>query len=176
MQRSSAGVKSEPGMILPLRQRHRRIAISLGVVLPIVFIAGIAARKPVPTVASLPSETGTLALGPAARVWARSDLFAKTAVQVRLLRENVANGRAALEFSATRDLVKPDLIVYWVPDSPKVIETIPDNALLLGAFNSASLLLPAKVFTENGVLVLYSLANNEIVDVSKQFRLTDLTH
>jgi hypothetical protein len=173
MQRASrAGLKSEHGMILPLRQRHRRIAISLGVVLPILFIAGIAARKPVPSMPSLPSETGTFAPGPATRVWARSDLFAKTAVQVRLVRENVANGRAALEFSATRDLVKPDLIVYWIAGNPKVIETLPDNALLLGAFSSPSLLLPPKVSTESGVLVLYSLANNEIVDVSKPLQLT----
>jgi hypothetical protein len=173
MQRASAGVKSEPGMILTLRQRHRRIAISLGVMLPIVFIAGIAARKPVPSVVSLPSATGALALGPTATVWARSDLFAKTDVQVQLLRENVPNGRAVLEFSATRDLVKPDLIVYWIAGNPKVIETLPDNALLLGAFSSPSLLLPPNVPTESGVLLLYSLANNEIVDVSKPLRLTD---
>jgi hypothetical protein len=146
------------------------------VVLPIVFIAGIAARKPVPSVVSLPSEAGTLALGPTLRVWARSDFFSKAAVRVQLLREDVSTGRAALEFSTTRDLLKPDLIVYWVTDHPKVIETLPDNALLLGAFNSASLLLPAKVLMESGVLVLYSLANNEIVDVSRPLRLTDLTH
>ena len=176
MQRASTGFKSETGMILPLRQRHRRVFIAMGVMLPIMFAVGLAARKPVPSVAPLTSQAGIRTLGPASKIWDRSDLFAKALVQVRLLRENTQDGRFSLELAATRELVKPDLIVYWVADNTKVIETLPDNALLLGAFNSASLLLPAKVAMENGALVLYSLANNEIVDVSRPIRLTDLSH
>jgi len=43
-------------MIRLLRQRHRRMVIALGVILPIAFALGIAARKSVPSLTSLPTE------------------------------------------------------------------------------------------------------------------------
>lgn len=35
-------------MILPLRQRHRRWSYTLAVLLPVLFVAGLARRSPVP--------------------------------------------------------------------------------------------------------------------------------
>jgi hypothetical protein len=53
---------------------------------------------------------------------------------------------------------------------------LPGNAQLLGAFNSSSaLVLPAEAATQTGVLILYSLADNEIVDVSKPIRVNEVT-
>jgi len=43
-------------MIRSLRQRHRRVVIALGAFLPIAFAVGIAARKSVPSMTSLPTE------------------------------------------------------------------------------------------------------------------------
>lgn len=43
-------------MISPLRQSHRRMFIALGVLLPLVFVVGIAGRKPVPVATHLPVE------------------------------------------------------------------------------------------------------------------------
>ena len=160
-------------MIRTLRQRHRRIVITLGVTLPIVFGIGIAARRPVPSMASLPGELQTVSRASAAIVWERSDLFAKAAIQARLLQESGQSGRFALELSAGRDFVKPDLIVYWVADSSKVTEALPNNALLLGTLSLAVFTLPANMPGEDGSLVLYSLANNEIVVVSKPLRLAN---
>ena len=160
-------------MIRPLRQRHRKIVIALGVTLPILFSIGIAARRPVPTMASLPSELGTFSRGSAATVWKRSDLFTKAPIQARLLRESGKSGRFALELSAPGDFVKPDLIVYWVAGSSKVTGALPNNALLLGAFSLAVFTLPANMPSEDGILVLYSLANNEIEAVSKPLRLSN---
>jgi hypothetical protein len=163
-------------MIRPLRQRHRRIVIALGVTLPIVFCIGIAARRPVPSMASLPGQLGPFSHGSAATVWERSDLFAKAPIQARLLRESDRSGRFALELSGPRDFVKPDLIVYWVAGSSKVVETLPNNALLLGTFSLAVFTLPANIPSEDGSLVLYSLANNEIVAVSNPLRLGNSTN
>jgi hypothetical protein len=71
--------------------------------------------------------------------------------------------------------VKPDLIVYWIPGNPNITETLPDNARLLGAFNSfVPLSLSPDARTGSGVLVLYSLADQEIVEVSKPFALQRL--
>ena len=160
-------------MIRPLRQRHRQIVIALGAILPVAFTVGISVRNPVPKVATLPAGLVASPRAFAATIWERSDLFAKTAIRVRLVRENAISGRFALELSAPGTFAKPDLIVYWIGGSSKITETLPENAVLLGAFNSMPLVLPGNASTESGMLSLYSLANNEIVDVSKPLRFSN---
>ena len=161
-------------MISPLRQQHRRMVIVLGVFLPIAFLIGIAARKSVPGMTSLPQELVASPQKFAVTEWERADLFTKTPIQVRLLRESAGAGHFAVEFSAARDFVKPDLIVYWIAGSPNVTDTLPDNARLLGVFNSSvALSLPPDAGPDSGVLVLYSLADQEIVGVSKPFALEE---
>ncbi len=161
-------------MIRPLRQRHRRMMTIIGVLLPIAFAAGIAARRPAPTVATLPTALATTQRYFEAVEWERADLFTKTPIQVRLLRESAGAGHFAVEFSAARDFVKPDLIVYWIAGSPNVTDTLPDNARLLGVFNSSvALSLPPDAGPDSGVLVLYSLADQEIVGVSKPLALEE---
>jgi len=49
-------------MIRPLRQRHRRIFITLGIFLPLAFALGIAARKSVPKMSAL-STNGMIVHG-----------------------------------------------------------------------------------------------------------------
>ena len=157
-------------MIRPLRQRHRRTVIVLGVFLPVAFAVGIAARKSVPGMTSMPKELVASPQSFAVTEWERADLFTKTPIQVRLLRERADAARFAVEFSAAKDFVKPDLIVYWVAGSPNLTDKLPDNARLLGAFNSSvALSLPPDAASGSGVLVLYSLADQEVVEVSKQF-------
>ncbi len=159
-------------MIRPLRQRHHRMVIVLGVFLPIAFVVGIAARKPVPGMTSLPKELVASPQQFAVTEWERTDLFAKTPIQVRLLRESAGAGQYVVEFTAAKDFVKPDLIVYWVAGGPNLTDKLPDNARLLGAFNSSvALPLSPDAAPGSGVLVLYSLADQEIVEVSKPFEL-----
>jgi hypothetical protein len=154
-------------MIRPLRRRHRHIVITMGVVLPLAFTLAIAARKPVPAVTSLPAELVTPEVGSATAVWDRSDLFAKTAIQVQLLRDNHNSSRFLLKLSAIKDFVKPDLIVYWVAQNI-TLDSLPESALLLGSFHSDFLEVPVEATAHPGALVLYSLANGEIVDVSSR--------
>ena len=176
MHRTQTRFKSQLAMIRLLRQRHRRMVIALALALPIGFSIGIAARRPVPSMASLPGELRTFSRGSAATVWERSDLFVNAPIQARLLRESGKSGRFALELSAPRDFVKPDLIVYWVADGSKLTEALPNNALLLGAFSLAVFTLPGNMPSEDGSLVLYSLANNETEAVSKPLRLANLNN
>jgi len=150
--------------------------IALGITLPIVFSIGIAARRPVPSMASLPGELRTFSRGSAATVWERSELFAKAPIQARLLRESAKSDRFALELSGPKDFVNPDLIVYWAVGSSRITEALPNNARLLGTFGLAVFTLLPNTPSEEGSLVLYSLANNEIVDVSQPLRLTNSTN
>src|SRR5439155_9931764 len=152
--------------------RHRRMVIVLGVFLPIAFVIGIAARKSVPGITSLPKELVASPQKFSVTEWERADLFTKTPIQVRLLRESAGAGHFAVEFSAAKDFVKPDLIVYWVSGSQSITDTLPENARLLGTFNSSmALTLSPDAAPGSGVLVLYSLADQEIVKVSKPFAL-----
>ena len=157
-------------MIRPLRQRHRRMVIVLGVFLPVAFAVGIAARKSVPGMTSMPNELVASPQSFAVTEWERADLFTKTPIQVRLLRERAGAARFAVEFSAAKDFVKPDLIVYWVTGSQNITDTLSENAWLLGTFNSSvALSLWPDAAPGSGVLVLYSLADREVVEVSKPF-------
>ena len=159
-------------MIRPLRQRHRRMVIVLGVILPVAFAVGIAARKPVPGMTSVPKELVASPQKFAVTEWERADLFMKAPIQVGLLRESAGAGHFAVEFSAAKDFVKPDLIVYWVAVGTKITDTIPDDAFLVGPFNSsAALPLPLEAGSASGALVLYSLADHAIVETSKSFAI-----
>jgi hypothetical protein len=161
-------------MILQLRQRHRRMFLALGILLPVAFAVGLAARKPLPEINSLPKEIAPATTPFAVEMWSRADLFPKSPVQVRLLREQTGVGRFGVVLSAAKDFVKPDLLVYWSDENSISTNALPDNAILLGAFNSASLPLPPNAQNTEGELVLYSLADNEIVDKSKPIHLNDI--
>jgi len=159
-------------MIRPLRQRHHRIVIALGVLLPVAFALGIAARKPVPNMDSLPANLVAMPQKSEVTEWERADLFVKLPIKVRFLREQNNTGRFAVGFSAPKNFVKPDLMVYWVAGDAKISDTLPNAAQLLGAFRSSSALaLPENLTMQNGMLVLYSLADNEIFGVSKSFSI-----
>ena len=74
-------------MILSLRQRHRRIFMVIGVMLPLLFVVGMVARRAVPQPASLPPELTSETVTFTATDYERGDLFEKSSVQVRLWRE-----------------------------------------------------------------------------------------
>jgi hypothetical protein len=162
-------------MIRPLRQRHRRAFVALGIVLPVAFAFGIAGRKPLPEIKSLPYEIGPAINSFAAEVWSSPDLFPKSPVQIRLLREQSGTGRFAVALSGAKDFVKPDMLVYWLDGNSNATNALPDDAILLGEFNTPQLSLPATAEQNYGLLVLYSLADNEIVDVSKPIHLDGLS-
>jgi hypothetical protein len=159
-------------MIRSLRQTHRRLFAVLGIALPVALVAGMAARRPVPTTPSLPDGIVAESVQFAAAQWSRNDLFAKQPIQVALVRERVGVGRFAIGLSAPKDFAKPDLLVYWVAGNTTVADTIPDDAFLLGSFDgSTPLPLPPGMLQSSGILILYSLADHEVVDVSKPISL-----
>ena len=158
-------------MIYPLRQRHRCVVMVLGIFLPVAFAVDVAARKPTPTVDELPAALTATSQQFEAVEWRRADLFAKSPVEVHLLREQKSSGRFGIEFSAAKDFVKPDLIVYWVAGNSNMTDTLPDSAILVGSFSSTTLPLPDGVAKSNGEFVLFSLADDQIVDVSKPISL-----
>jgi len=158
-------------MIRPLRQRHRVMILTLSVLLPAGFVLGIAARKPVPTVPLLPGPVGGEALRFDSPLWAREDLWPKHSIRTRLLADE-SGGRLGVELTAKEPIARPDLLLYWVPGERELDDTLPDNAFLLGALSAdppCALPLPPDASREQGVLILYSLADHEIVEASQPF-------
>lgn len=154
-------------MIRPLRQRHRAIVCTLGVLLPVVFAAGIAARRPAPVAASLPAELATKATDFGNVVWTRADVWPDQRIITRLRRD--ANGAIAVDLMS-RDPARPDVLVYWTPGKEAASDRLPDNARLLGVLSEHTPLpIPDDVRGKPGRFVLYSLANNEVVTASKPF-------
>jgi hypothetical protein len=153
-------------MIRPLRQRHRRVFYVLALILPLAFATGIAARKRIPVMASKtfsPSEM------PATRaLWTDPNLFSESRI-ITSLREQ-ADGRLTVQL-LFRDLVRADMLLYWQPGEAEPRQGLGNRATLLGAIGSASKFpLQPSAKNELGRLILYSLADHEVVVWSKTFR------
>lgn len=161
-------------MIYSLRQTHRRIFSVLGVLLPLVLVIGIVARRSVPQIEVLPPELSSSTQTFTATDTVRDDLFAKAAVTVRIWKD-LQSGQLAVGFSAPRHLLKPDLLVYWTSSGTPLAGELPADAVLLGAFAASPLPLPAEAERGAGALLLFSLADQEIVEVSKPFVAANLS-
>jgi|SRR6516162_4934170 len=163
--------KGGPSMIRPLRRRHRVIVFALTITLPAAFAVGIASRSEVPT-----SKSGAPGLHAEIHgqieIWRRNDLWAKKAIQTRLLRISPDSRQLVVALQAIDRIVRPDLLVYWTPGEPKTLNSLPEDSFLLGSFEQSAptpFTLPEPAKKQTGVLVLYSLADQEIVAVSKPF-------
>lgn len=155
-------------MIRPLRKRHRAMVSALGVLLPVAFAVGIAARRPVPA-ASVPPELEGKVKDFAQVVWTKADLWPGQGIITTLRRDDAGSVAAEL---TVRDLAKPDVLVYWAAGKQFARESLPDNARLLGALVAqVPLLLPDDARDEPGCFVLYSLADHEVVATSNPFNV-----
>jgi hypothetical protein len=154
-------------MIRPLRQRHRVIVCTLCVLLPVAFATGIAARKPVPVAANVPLGLAGQANDFGNAVWTKTDIWPGQRIITSLRRDDAGSVAVELIF---HELAKPDVLVYWAAGKEAAAEGLPDNARLLGALSNRSpLSIPAEQRGEAGRFVLYSLADHEVVAVSKFF-------
>lgn len=157
-------------MILALRQVHRRIFIGLAVLIPAGFITAIAARRPIPVADSLPAALAGAATDFKTVLWTRQDFFRQAGISTRLVGDGVAKGKLAVTFEAPNNFAKPDLLVYWAQGTKGVPDALPGNSQLLGAFaGQAPLQLPLDAMNIEGRLILYSLADQEVVAVSQPF-------
>jgi hypothetical protein len=160
-------------MTLTLRQRHRRLIWSLAIILPVAVAVGLSARRSVPVAETLPIGLAPQAGHLVPTAWAPDNLFSKTHVRGQLLQDSADVNRLAIRFSSPESFVKPDLIVYWTDGDKTVSESLPNDAQFLGAFTT-EIELPNKVVRSNGRLILYSLADGEVADVSVPIQIFQL--
>jgi hypothetical protein len=121
-------------MIQPLRRYHRFSFYTLGVLLPVLFTAGLVARRPIVTVEP-------------------------TSDRIHLTMPNgtaMVTDSRGLWGSAVDD---PDLMVYWAENQPE-LDSLPVNAHLLGSLQAGrnGVLRVPHGDRNPGYLILYSLA------------------
>ncbi|MGD1907809.1 MAG: hypothetical protein ACFB0C_17725 [Leptolyngbyaceae cyanobacterium] len=155
-------------MILSRRQVHFYSFMGLGVLLPIVFIAGLALRpqydlKTTDNATELFAQAGFA--GEAEGNAISSDRFTVARVTVAAETLRLSDGTVVLDLTPAKSLKVPDVLVYWDAGS-QVPEAIADEALLLGNLTSATtrrFAIPTEVQGQNGQLVFYSQAQGQVV-------------
>lgn len=151
-------------MIRPLRRRHRLVVGSLALLLPPAFVAGVAARPHPARVASLPAALlldGSKTAG--SESWSRTDLWPGHVIRTDFLR-STASSSLRIDI---REPPRPDTLLYWAAGPPGPVERLPASAILLGGLDRATALpIPPSALGYPGHLLLYSLADREVVATS----------
>jgi hypothetical protein len=133
--------------------------MALALVLPTVLAVGLTARRRL----SRPDWKR-----PEPEAWQpiqQSDhLWAKHQIHSVFLRDTSDTAKVQVVLEPLDDLSVPDALVYWSRELSGS-DRLPTNAVLLGAFeNGKPLRLPET--NTSGVLILYSLAQQSIVDTA----------
>lgn len=155
-------------MTRPLRQRHRKVVLTLSVFLPAAFVLGIASRRVAPLISIAPTDALYQKADSYKSVWVRDDLWEKSPLRTRLLSDSTTSN-LALEVTAKDPIIRPDVLMYWVQGTPKINDSLPSEAILLGSWTQDSanaLAVPRAAKIAEGKLLLYSLADHEIVNVT----------
>ncbi|HKX30284.1 MAG TPA: hypothetical protein VJ302_21520 [Blastocatellia bacterium] len=156
-------------MITSLRSRHRIIVTSLALLVPVMFVSGLIARRPFPVSSRLPAIQSDPASEEVSVIYEDRDLWKGLAVTARIMTANGNSPTMLLELQATHDLAEPDLLVYWGESRPS-----PDrpagSAVLLGRLSGTRierLPLSARALSGTGYLTLYSLAHAKTIATSE---------
>ena len=149
-------------MIAPLRRRHRRMTAALALAVPALYVLALSGRPPEPVAETLPSAlAGDPPPGEVVNEYGA--LFIGQAVAVRL---RGGGSPWWIELEPREPVTRPEVLVYWTPETPAVADRLPADAFLLGALagrRTLAFALPEDALGRAGQLVLYSLGHQEVV-------------
>ena len=135
---------------------------ALAVILPVLFIAGLRARRPIPSVPRLPDhESGV-------DERAGFTLWNEVGLKVRLDSSSAARPKTFLDIIPVREFGEPDLLLYWDDRKPETGK-LSENAILLGSLKGAKprrMVVPQSVPSSAGYVVLFSLAHQRVIATS----------
>lgn len=154
-------------MIHPLRSRHRWMIFLLAGIVPILFIAALLLRGP------LPPENAEIPDPPADALAFTEPISQQTAIASHpglsyqlFSKDNQANDRhnnqnnRAIRLTAAETVRLPTLLIYWSPD-----QTV-SNGRLMGSWAVSTpgwFAIPEIASPASGWIVLYDLAKRESV-------------
>ena len=150
-------------MIRTRRLVHRQMFFLLAFLIPALLFVGLAFRPDVPPV-SKPDLTLLTKAGFASTIPRNLTHIHVREQTFEIGIETDSPTTSSLIIRSVNPLLKPDLLVYWVPESIQN-NSLPDKALLLGELMGTSfrhMTLPTAATTEPGSLVIYSVAHQEV--------------
>ncbi len=151
-------------MIRIRRQTHRYVFAGLAVFIPTLLFAGIGLRPDVPPTFTFDSFLLSQA-GFATDITTnlRHIQAGKHTFEVGMETDTAQS--STLLIQPTSIILKPDLLVYWTPDTP-TNERLQGNALLLGEISGTSLRrmpIPRAVGNGSGTVIIFSFAHQDII-------------
>ena len=153
-------------MIRARRRQHRAVFIALALVVPLLLAVTQIWRPTVPPVADIDTALRPLAgIAPAVDWQPRRIITGRHSFQVQRL-DDREDGQVAVAIEPESVILKPELLVYWTPQT-QVASQLDPTAVLVGSLAGTSrrlLMLPAAASTGDGNLLVYSFAHQEIVD------------
>jgi hypothetical protein len=141
-------------MIQPLRARHRWMMPFVGMIALVGLIAGVSARVTMPVMDQIPGEISLSTEHLQEGLWGALPLSTAWGMDKK--------GRPTVTLKPNESLLYPELLVYWHTGTWN--GKIGEQATLLGTLsgiNARRFVMPSK----KGTLVLYSLAQGEVVAV-----------
>ena len=157
-------------MIRPLRTRHRVMVTVLAVTLPILFVAGLLARKPPAEMEALPKAIQPFSEAYPTLLAEAPNLWGELAIITRLHADATPASHLAVELHPEVYLKAPDVLVYWHLGALPAEDTIPDEAYLLGALagtRTRHFALPDTALHTDGHLILYSLGHQQTIATAR---------
>jgi hypothetical protein len=147
-------------MIQPLRTVHRRAFVVLSLLLPTVLVMALIARSQLARINWISPAVSTPATVPQGTkiVWRRHSIpttLVRTADQPK----------TSFVFGSLRDLLEPDVLLYWTAAEPHT-GSLPADAIFLGAVVSGQTALRTLPESPAGYLVLYALPQHSVVDTA----------
>ncbi len=146
-------------MINSLRKRHRGIFGLLAIALPLLFIAALLARKPVPKMSEYSLATETDASGFPHLLYSSGDNFADPLIVTYLRSDSLPAANLLLQLDVKEHLQAPEPLLYWIRSSKTAEFPPPATAIFLGSIRGKGLqdfTLPSDAQETDGRLVIYS--------------------
>lgn len=139
---------------------------ALAIFLPIGFVAALSARNPVPAPSIPPVETEAGTQG--RTLGALQSMPGQSlAVNIQLFSSGTPTSQLSLSIHPNAPLTAPDILAYWHPTTNTALDALPQDAFLLGGLNGVQtrrLTLPAQALERDGTLILYSLAQQRVLN------------
>jgi len=152
-------------MTRSLRRRHRFLIVGLVVVMPVLFGLCLAARRPFPVgnaaaiLGTAPGDATGVVVGTIPVHWSIPG------ITTTFYRDLAGHVTVRLD---SHDMASPDVLVYWSVGTGTIHERLPADARLLGAFSHRQALpIPEDATGETGRLLLYSLADHQVLALSR---------
>ena len=148
-------------MIQPLRTVHRRVFVTLALVLPVILVAGLGARhRCLRPVAPAKQVADSVHL-----VRNSTGMWQSHAIQTEFFADSITPDNLYVVLRPAQDPSEPDLLLYWATSQPSGV-SLPAEARLLGAFVAGKTFTLPRGAAPGGHLVLYSLAHQSVVDTA----------